>query len=125
MSYRGSRKRIDKQWIKSLKNNSRITPTGTHKLLWWQALLKVQNTRWKNYTHTKRYGCDIWEYWGQNIFKWKKKNQTSHIQKTSSQNDVVISTETLEAYKQTSKIILSLTQNYPTKQTIIKNIRIK
>ena len=55
----------------------------------------------------------------------KKKNQTSHIQKTSSQNDVVISTETLEAYKQTSKIILSLTQNYPTKQTIIKNIRIK
>ena len=50
----------------------------------------------------------------------KKKTQTSHIQKTSSQNDVVISTETLEAYKQTSKIILSLTQNYPTKQIIIK-----
>ena len=49
-----------------------------------------------------------------------KKTQTSHIQKTSSQNDVVISTETLEAYKQTSKIILSLTQNYPTKQIIIK-----
>lgn len=46
--------------------------------------------------------------------------KTSHIQKTRSQTDVVISTETLAAHKQTSKNILSPTQNYTTKQTIIK-----